>query len=147
VTSTPLPAARPFALRTHTGPNASSAAPSAAASETRIERAVGMPAAAMTSFANHLLDSSLAAAAEGPNTATPPSRMRSARPSASGASGPITARSIERAASRRAMSLSGTQRTRESSAAASPSFPGATSSSPHSGSRESRHASACSRPA
>ena len=48
----------------------------------------------MTSFAKRFEPSIRAAAALGPNTATPPSRSASATPATSGTSGPITTRSI-----------------------------------------------------
>ena len=56
--------------------------------------AVAMPALRITSFAYALDDSSCAAAADGPNTARPCSRRRSARPAASGASGPMMVTSM-----------------------------------------------------
>ena len=48
----------------------------------------------MKSFANALLVSSRAAAWVGPNTRRPSASKRSARPAASGASGPTTVKSI-----------------------------------------------------
>jgi hypothetical protein len=56
-------------------------------------RAVGTPAAAITSFAKALLPSSRAAAAEGPKARMPAARTASQTPATSGASGPTTTRS------------------------------------------------------
>ena len=64
-----------------------------AACATDIVRAVGTPAARMTSFANCFDPSIRAASALGPKTAMPPRRSRSATPATSGASGPTTTRS------------------------------------------------------
>ena len=67
-TKTPFPAASPSALTTHGGRATASAS------------GVGTPAACMTSFAKRFEPSIRAAAALGPNTATPPSRSASATP-------------------------------------------------------------------
>ena len=56
-------------------------------------RAVGTPASASSSFMNALDPSSRAPSAPGPNTSRPAARSRSASPSTSGASGPMTNRS------------------------------------------------------
>ena len=77
-TITPLPAASPSALTTH-GARATSSC-----------RAVGTPAAAITSLANSLEPSIRAAAAPGPNTEMPARRNSSPTPATSGASGPTT---------------------------------------------------------
>ena len=81
-TQTPLPAASPSSLTTHGGRRRASV------------RAVGTPAASITSFANDFEPSICAAAALGPNTAMPRCRSSSASPATSGASGPTTTRSI-----------------------------------------------------
>ena len=69
-------------------------------------RAVGTPAAAMTSLAKALLDSSRAAAADGPKHGMPvAARTMSAAPATSGASGPMTTRSASAAVASSAMPL------------------------------------------
>ena len=94
-TATPLPAARPSALTTHPPPSSRTwlAAP-LRDPKTRGKAAVGIPWRAMKRFAKDLLDSSWAANADGPKAGMPASRNRSARPAASGPSGPITTRPI-----------------------------------------------------
>ncbi len=57
------------------------------------KRAVGTPASASISFMKALEPSSRAPSAPGPKTSLPDDRSRSASPSTSGASGPITKRS------------------------------------------------------
>ena len=84
-TNTPFPAARPSAFTTHGGRATASWA------------AVATPAAASTSLANALEPSIAAAAALGPKTAIPAGRRTSATPPTSGASGPITTRSMSSA--------------------------------------------------
>ncbi len=90
VTTTPLPAASPSSLTTYGAPNSASAASTSAGVSHSRARAVGTPAAAITSFANALLPSSCAAAADGPKHAMPAARTASATPATSGASGPTT---------------------------------------------------------
>ncbi len=113
-TMTPLPAARPSALSTH-GARGSSRS-----------RAVGTPAAAITSFANRFEPSIRAAAADGPNTEIPTCRRVSATPATSGASGPTTTRSApsDRASSR-SPSPSSDATGWHVASAAMPGFPGA----------------------
>ena len=88
-------------------------------------RAVGTPAVCMTVFANAFELSMRAAAAEAPKQAMPASAIRSARPAASGASGPTTTRST---ASRDARSViassSETRHVVERRNAADPGVPG-----------------------
>ena len=93
VTSTPLPAASPSYFTTYGGPNPASAASASAAVTQVRDAAVGIPASAMTSLANVLDPSIMAAAAPGPKQGIPVSRTASAAPATSGASGPITTRS------------------------------------------------------
>ena len=93
LTSTPLPAASPSSFTTYGGPKRSRAASASAAVAQVRAAAVGMPAPAMTSLANVLDPSIMAAVAPGPKHATPISRTASAAPATSGASGPITTRS------------------------------------------------------
>src|SRR6185437_2253484 len=93
VTRTPLPAANPSSFTTYGGPNSASAARTCSAVSHNRDRAVGTPAAAITSLAKALLPSSAAAAADGPKQAIPAARTVSAAPATSGASGPITTRS------------------------------------------------------
>ena len=134
-TKTPLPAASPSALTTH----------GAAASSSIC--AVGTPAASSTSFAKLFEPSILAAAALGPNTGMPPWRSRSATPATSGASGPITARSISSdcASSSRA-SPSSARTGWQVPSAAIPGLPGAACSSAKRSLCASFHARACSLP-
>ena len=132
---TPLPAASPSALTTH-GSRAT-ASPSG----------VGTPAACMTSFAKRFEPSIRAAAALGPNTATPPSRSASATPDTSGTSGPITTRSIASArASASKPSASCACTGWHGPSPAIPGLPGAACSSVSRGLCASFQASACSRP-
>ncbi len=136
VTSTPLPAASPSVLMTY-GPSvevitAIAASTSAALNVWNV--AVGTPAARTTSFMYAFEPSSSAAFAPGPNTRLPWARNRSANPSTSGASGPMTNRS--------ASSFSGSSST-HSATAAMPGDPGVHTTSAV---RASAYASACSRP-
>ena len=80
MTTTPLPAARPSSFTTYGAPSSSSAAAASSAVVQTNARAVGTPAAAMTSLANALDPSSRAASAEGPNAAIPAARTASATP-------------------------------------------------------------------
>src|SRR5690349_5913667 len=91
--------------------------------------------------------SSCAAAALGPNTAIPAARSASAAPATSGASGPITTRSIALvlARSTTAAGSHGSSAT-HSAQRAMPGLPGAARSLPQLGDCLSRHASASSRP-
>ncbi len=147
VTTTPLPAARPSFLTTNGGPNSSSARPTSSASVQACARAVGTPAAVITSLANALDPSSRAASALGPNTAIPLARTASATPATSGASGPITTRSAcSSTASAATAAGSAASTARSSATAAIPGFPGAAISCSTDGSSTSRSARACSRP-
>ena len=83
-TKTPLPAASPSTLTTHGGRATASVS------------AVGTPAAASTVLGELFEPSILAAARPGPKTATPLRRRTSATPATSGASGPMTTRSMPR---------------------------------------------------
>ena len=84
-TKTPLPAASPSLFTTQ------------GALATGSVRAVGTPAASMTSLANAFEPSIRAAIAFGPKTAMPPRRRWSATPATSGGSGPMTTSShVER---------------------------------------------------
>ena len=148
-TTTPLPAAKPSALTTgrSAGPSISSHLCAAFASVKTSPPAWGAPAAAITSLAKAFDDSIRAAAADGPKVGTPAARKRSASPSASGSSGPITARSTlcslaACAIPSRSIAAIG----RFSPSAAVPALPGAQTSPLHSGLRETAQASACSRP-
>ena len=66
VTTTPLPAARPSSFTTYGAPSASSAAAASSGVVHTKERAVGTPAAAITSLLNALEPSSRAASRDGP---------------------------------------------------------------------------------
>src|SRR5919197_5516746 len=134
-TYTPFPAASPSALITHGGRAIGSCA------------AVGTFAAVMTSFANDLEPSIIAAGALGPNTAMPAWRKTSATPATSGASGPTTTRSTSsvRARSRRP-SPSSARIGWHSPRRAIPGLPGAACRSVSDGDCASFQASACSRP-
>ena len=83
--------------------------PRPSSSKVRLD-AVGIPAAAITSLANAFDASICAAAAPGPKTARPSARSRSARPRASGTSGPMTVRSMP------CMSAASASRSRSSAA-------------------------------
>ena len=117
---------------TTTSPSASAIAACAAETVSHTaNRAVGTPAASITVFANALDPSSCAAAADGPNTATPAAARRSARPATSGASGPITTRSAESStASRVSPSRSDTGTGCSRASVPMPGLPGAACSSP-----------------
>src|SRR5690606_8890503 len=93
VTSTPLPAASPSVFTTHGGGSERRNSTAGSGSVNEAWRAVGTSAAASTSFIHALEPSSRAPSAPGPNTSRPCARRRSASPSTSGASGPITNRS------------------------------------------------------
>jgi hypothetical protein len=93
VTTTPLPAARPSAFTTYGGPNSASAASASGPVWQVRALAVGMPAAAMTSLANDLDPSIIAACLPGPKQRMPAALTASATPATSGASGPTTTRS------------------------------------------------------
>ena len=79
-------------MTTYGGPNSASAASACAGDSATRDRAVGTPAAAITSLANALLPSIRAAAADGPKQAIPAAVTASATPATSGASGPMTTR-------------------------------------------------------
>ena len=93
VTTTPLPAARPSVLITNGGVIRSRNASAASISVNDSCWAVGTPAATKRSFIQAFEPSKRAPSAPGPNTKFPAARSRSARPSTSGTSGPITKRS------------------------------------------------------
>ena len=69
------------------------------------QRAVGIPAASITCFANVLDDSMRAAAAVGPKTSTPRALHASATPAAAAASGPMMTRSTARSEASRATAV------------------------------------------
>src|SRR4249919_566385 len=106
-----------------------------------------MPTARHKSLVKPLEPSSSAAAALGPKTATPAARSASATPATSGASGPITTRSMASlwASATTAVASHGSAAT-HSAQRAMPGLPGAASSRPQLGDCLSRHASASSRP-
>src|SRR5947207_4687160 len=111
---------------------------SAGSSSTNVALAgVATPARRITSLAYAFDDSSLAAAALGPNTARPSWTSRSARPAASGASGPMIVRSIccsVTAATNSSIAVAAMRRFVASCAV--PGFPGAANSSRSSGGAE-----------
>ena len=90
---------------------------------------------------------SIAAAFDGPKTRKPAARRSSATPAASGASGPITARSMA-FSSQKAMTSGPDRMSRSTSRAtlSMPALPGATNSRSHLGFCRIAQASACSRP-
>ncbi len=134
-TQTPLPAASPSSLRTHGGRATGSV------------RAVGTPAASITSLAKDFEPSIRAAAALGPKTAMPRWRSSSARPATRGASGPTTTRSIRSSrASETSAAWSSARAGWQWASAAIPGLPGAACSSSRPPLRERDQASACSRP-
>ena len=92
-TMAPLPAARPSAFTTRGAPSSWQNARAGPASRNTAKRAVGTPCRAISSLANAFELSRRAAPAAGPNTRSPAARNRSARPRASGRSGPTTVRS------------------------------------------------------
>ncbi len=133
-TQTPLPAASPSSLTTHGGSARSSV------------RALGTPAASITSFANAFDPSICAAAALGPKTAMPRRRSSSASPATSGASGPTTTRSTRSSSASAPSAAWSSARTGwHVASAAMPGLPGAAWRSSTAALRESDHASACSR--
>ena len=140
VTSTPLPAARPSVFTTH-GPGRERRNSIAGPASSKVpNRAVGTPASARSSFMKALEPSMRAPSAPGPNTRRPAARSRSASPSTSGASGPMTNRSASIPSGGSAVTVtvwpSGV-------APAMPGLPGVTTTSAV---RPSTTASACSRP-
>src|SRR5262245_40419697 len=147
VTTTPLPAASPSSLTTYGGPNSASAPATSASVSATTARAVGTPAAVMTSFANALEPSSLAAAAVGPKQAIPAARTASATPPTSGASGPITIRSAPRC---RASSVTPTASVAGTGCVpairAMPALPGAQARAVTAGSAAKAWQGTCSRP-
>src|SRR5690606_19021687 len=148
VTATPLPAASPSAFTTYGGPNSSNADATAAGSWHGRHRAVGTPAAAITSLANDFEPSSRAAAADGPKQWMPLARTASTAPATSGASGPITTRSAPTSTASEATAVGSVGDTSGYSRATAPmpGLPGAATRSVTAGSAASRSASACSRP-
>ncbi len=146
VTTTPLPAARPSSLTTYGAPKASSASSTSAGVVQTYERAVGTPAAAITSLAKALEPSSRAASFEGPKTGMPASRTASATPATSGASGPTTTSSAPSSAARALTARPSRASTWCSSAtSAMPALPGAQWRAVTSGSRDRERHRACSR--
>src|SRR5690349_15560252 len=146
VTTTPLPAARPSSLTTCGAPRASSAASTSSVVVHTWASAVGTSAAAMTSLAKDLRPSSRAASAEGPKTANPASRHRSATPATRGASGPTTTRSTSCSRASAATATPSRMSTGTQSAVASmPGLPGAAITASTSGSAATALTSACSR--
>jgi hypothetical protein len=146
VTRTPLPAASPSVLMTH-GPGKLRRKERAGPGSSKTsKRAVGTPAVASTSFMNAFEPSSRAPSAPGPNTSRPSALRRSARPSTSGASGPMTKRS----ASIRPMAwASSTEPPTDSSVWPSgvrPPIPGLPGTTTTSAVRPRAMARACSRP-
>ncbi len=110
-------------------------------------RAVGTPAACMTSLANALEPSSCAAAAVGPKQAIPRAVTASATPATSGASGPTTTRPAPSVTASSATSSPDIGSTGCSVAtAAMPGLPGAACTWATDGSWDSLRARACSRP-
>ena len=126
VTTTPLPAARPSSFTTYGGPISSRAASAASAVSQTSARAVGTPAAAMTSLANAFDPSSRAAAALGPKQSIPRARTASAAPATRADSGPMTTRSAPTARARSpTASASVTTTGWQGTSAAMPALPGA----------------------
>ncbi len=147
MTTTPLPAARPSSFTTYGAPSSSSAAAASSGVVQTNARAVGTPAASITSLANALDPSSRAAHADGPNAAIPAVRTASATPATSGASGPTTTRSTpSEAASAATEGPSSGSTSCSVATAAMPGLPGAACTSVTPGSRASARARACSRP-
>ena len=94
-TMTPLPAVSPFAFTTNAGYLAARICSQAwSLSLNAFQRAVGMLYFAINSLANALLVSILAASFVGPKQGIPSAVRKSTRPSAKGASGPTTTKSI-----------------------------------------------------
>ena len=123
-----------------------SAASSRPGSSTSSLRAVGTPAARITSLANALEPSIGAAAAEGPKHAMPAARRASAAPATSGASGPITTRSAGHELASRAIAKGSVTCTPDCSASSAvPALPGAQASAVTAGSLERASSRACSR--
>ncbi len=146
VTTTPLPAASPSSLTTQVGPNRARAASRCAGLSTTSLRAVGTPAAFITSLANALDPSIRAAAALGPKQAIPSARTASAAPATSGTSGPITTRSARQDTASPAIAAGSVRSTPSVSAtAAVPGLPGAQPRAVTAGSCEAARARACSR--
>src|SRR5215472_12681164 len=147
VTTTPLPAASASSFTTYGGPNSRSASSAAACVVATRDRAVGIPARAMTSFANALDPSMRAALLFGPKAAIPFARSSSATPATSGASGPMTTRSaLTRRASRVTSPGSVALTSWQAASSAMPGLPGAACNSPTAGSLLSARTIACSRP-
>ena len=146
-TMAPLPAARPSVLTTTGAPSSRQYARAASARVKTRKAAVGIPWRAIRSFAKTFELSILAAAWLGPKTDMPAARSRSARPRASGNSGPTTTRSgRSRRASATSSSTAPSFTGAQSACAAMPGFPGAATRAPRRGLCASFHASACSRP-
>ena len=140
VTSTPFPAASPSVLTTY-GPGIERRYWRASSSlENASQRAVGTPASEAHRFMNSLDPSRRAPSAPGPKTRRPRERSRSARPSTSGASGPMTNRSASISSGGAGVDSS---RWPSADRPVIPGLPGVTTTSAL---RASTCASACSRP-
>ena len=146
-TATPLPAASPSALTTHAPPRSSTARRADSTSVHVMARAVGTPAACISSFENAFEPSTRAAPADGPKTAMRARRRASPRPSTSGSSGPTTTSPTSRWwASATRPPTSSTATSWQVATRAMPGLPGAQCSSRQVGLAASACASACSRP-
>ena len=146
-TVTPLPAASPSALTTMGAPMRRMYSRAPSASSKRAQAAVGAPQASQISLVKALDASSRAAACDGPKAAIPAARSASATPAASGASGPITTRSIACSSQKATTAApSSIASSAQRAMAAIPAFPGATISRSHFGFCRMAQASACSRP-
>src|SRR4029078_7927458 len=119
----------------------------ASTSSTSVHRAVGAPAAAMTSLANAFEPSRRAAAREGPKTARPRVWSSSVRPATSRDSGPTKVRSTSSCSTRFASApMSSTPTSNVAASSAIPGLPGAARTSGARGDRFSARTIACSRP-
>ena len=144
---TPLPAARPSAFTTQGPSSLRTYSSQGSCSVKERQAAVGTPARAMTCLANFLEPSMRAAEASGPKHAIPAERTASATPSTSGASGPMTTRSMPFSRAKLATSTGEFWSIAATSAMVSmPPLPGATQSLPARGDSASLTRSACSRP-
>ena len=121
-------------------------APASARVRARVARPVGTPAASMMRFANAFEPSSCAAALPGPKTGMPRSRRLSATPATSGASGPITTRSMRSSLVNEVTAAGSFGSTSTIVASrAMPALPGAANTSCGSASERSERMMACSR--
>ena len=147
VTTTPLPAASPSSLTTYGAPSSSSAAAASSAVVQTKARAVGTPAAAITSLANALDPSSRAAAPEGPKHRDAGRAHRVGDAGDQRRLGPdddqVDAERGRQRGHRAAVERVDVVQRRD---AAMPGLPGAACTSVTAGSGASARASACSRP-